>query len=70
MIGAAIKARTQYVKLPDMKHFKCPEQESPTFLKLRTISCVPINAKRYQFDKNFCNKNAAQFIFNYFSINN
>ena len=31
---------------------------------------MPINAKSYQFDARFWNKNVAQFTFNYFSINN
>jgi len=46
------------------------KQGSPIFLKLRATSCVKINAKSYQCDTHFWNKNVAQFSFNYFSINN
>jgi len=35
---------------------KCVEQESPTFLKLKHTSLVPINQKCYQFDTHFWNK--------------
>jgi len=31
---------------------------------------MPFNAKSYQFDARFWNKNVAQFTFIYFSINN
>jgi len=44
------------------------DQGSPTFLKLRDTSCVPINAKDCQFDTHFWNKNFAQVTFNYISI--
>jgi len=39
-------------------------------LKLRATSYVPINAKSYQFDALFWNKNFAQFTFDCYSINN
>ena len=38
---------------------------SPTFLKLRLTSWIPINAKGYQFDAHLWNKQYVQFIFNY-----
>ena len=34
---------------------------SPTFLKLRATSSVPVNAKSYQFETHFWNKNVALF---------
>jgi len=41
-------------------------QGSLTFLNLRVIVCVQINAKSYQFDTHFLNENVAQFIFKVF----
>jgi len=52
----------------------CPASSAPTagitnLLEPESLY-VPINAKSYQFDASFWNKNVAQFTFNYFSINN
>ena len=53
-----------------MKHSEIEwlQQGSPTFLKLRATSSVPINANGYYFDAHFWNKNFAQFTFNYLSV--
>jgi len=43
-------------------------QGSPTFLKLRATSFVPINAKGYWFAIHFWTKSFAHFTFNYCGI--
>jgi len=43
-------SRQVYLRALLVQHL---QQGSPTFLKLRATSCVPINARSYQFDTHF-----------------